>query len=237
MSPLDSFWNGLLSLLAPIITPDWGKLIVLIPLLLLLLVLGFLARVVMAWVSLYRALPARGPKLRQRSIRPLVIAHVAAMAVGVVVVAAAFIVGSSDPAWNGRNSPIGLVVNLPLLILGLIIVVSGAGSGARLWDRHGRDDLEPDPIDKALAMARRHPGRAKRAVAFAMGVVLAGLGLGLGTAPGGATDQPVPVAVLPLLLLGLVLAVGAVGSAIAAVWGSDPDFDGSDSSGLVTTQH
>lgn len=237
MSPLDSFWNGVLSLLAPIITPDWGKLIVLIPLLLLLLVLAFLGRVVMAWASLYQSQPVRGPKIRHRSVRPLVIAHLAVMAVGVLVVVAAFVVGSNDPAWNGRNSPLGLVVNVPLLILGLIVVVGGGGSGARLWDRFGRDDLEPDPIDRVMALARRHPGRAKRAVTFALGVLLAALGLGLGTAPGGATAQPVPVAVLPLLLLGLALAVGAVGSAIAAVWRSDPDFDGSDSSGLVTTHH
>jgi hydrogenase-4 membrane subunit HyfE len=145
MSPLDSFWNSVLSLLTPIITPDWGKLIVLIPWLLLLLVLGFLARVVNAWVNLYRAQPVRGPKGRQRPLRPLVIAHVAVIALGAAVVAAAFIVGSRDPNWqNGGNSPLGLVVSLPLLILGLIIVISAAGSGARMWDRHGRDDIEPD---------------------------------------------------------------------------------------------
>jgi hypothetical protein len=235
MSPLDSFWNGVLSVLAPIITPDWGKLIVLIPWLLLLLVLGFLARLANAWVGLYRAQPVRGPKVRRRSIRPLVIAHVAVIALGVVVVASAFIVGANDPNWNGGNSPLGLVVSLPLLILGLAIVVAAGGSGARLWDRHGRDDLEPDAIDRATAMIRRHPGRARRAATFALGVLLAASGLLLGTAPG-RSDQALPVAVLPLLLLGLALAVGAVGASIAAVWRSDPDFE-PESNSLVTTHH
>jgi hypothetical protein len=236
MSPLDSFWNGVLSLLAPIITPDWGKLIVLIPWLLLLLVLGFLARLVSAWVSLYRAQPVRGPKVRKRPVRPLVVAHVAGIALGVVVVAAAFVVGSQDPNWNGGNSPFGLVVNVPLLILGVIIAVSAAGSGARMWDRYGREDLAPDAIDQVSGIVRRHPARVRRAAAFALGVALAASSLALGTTPG-PSNQALPVAVVPLLLLGLVLAVGAVGASIAAVWRSDPDFDGSDASGLVTTKH
>ena len=237
MSPLDSFWNGVLFLLAPVITPDWGKLIVLIPLLLLLLVLAFLAWIVSAWVGLYRSQPVRRPKVWHRSVRPLVIAHVATMALGVLVAAAAFVVGSHDPSWNGGNSPLGLVVNLPLLLLGLAIVVGAGGSGARLWDRYGRDDVEPDVIDRALAVMRRHPGRTRRAVVFAVGVGLAAAGMALGTPPGGRADQSAPTAILPLLLPGLVLAVGAVGSAIAAVWRSDPDFDGSDSTGLVATEH
>jgi hypothetical protein len=49
------------------------------------------------------------------------------------------------------------------------------------------------------------------------------------------------VAVIPLLLLGLVLAVGAAGSAIAAVWSHDPDFDaptaGDDPTALVPSGH
>ncbi len=236
MSPLDSFWNGVLSLLAPVITPDWGKLIVLIPWLLLLLVLGFLGRVVGAWVGLYRAQPVRGPKIRRRSLRPLIFGHVFVLALGVLVVAAGFVVGSHDPSWNGSNSPLGLVVNLPLLLAGLVIIIGAGGSGARTWDHYGREDFEPDVIDRAAGLIRRHPGRAKRASAFALGVVLAGTGLVLGTVPG-RSDQSLPIAVLPLLLLGLVLAVGAFGSAIEAVWRSDPDFDGSETSGLVTTEH
>ena len=235
MSPLDSFWNGVLSLLAPIITPDWGKLIVLIPWLLLLLVLGFLGRVASAWVGLYRAQPVRGPKVRRRSVRPLLIGHVAMAVFGVIVAAAAFVVGSRDPSWNGSNSPLGLVVNLPLLLIGLVVLIGTGGSGARAWDRYGRDDFQPDIIDRAADLIRRHPGRAKRASAFALGIVLAGTGLVLGTVPG-RSDQSLPIAVLPLLLLGLILAVGAFGSAVQAVWRSDPDFDGSENGGLATTE-
>jgi hypothetical protein len=237
MSPLDSFWNGVLSLLTPIITPDWGKLVVLIPWLLLLLVLGFLTRLLMAWVGLYRGLPVRGPKVRRRPLRPLLIVHVAVMALGIIVVATGFIVGSHDPNWQSGSSPVGLVVNLPLLIAGLVIVISAAGSGARMWDRDDAgDDLEPDAIDHLVGIVRRHPGRVRRAIAFALGVLLAGVGLALGTAPG-RSDQPLPAAVVPLLLLGLALAVGAVGATIAAMWRSDSDFDGPESNGMVTTEH
>lgn len=233
MSPLDSFWNGVLSLLTPIVTPDWGKLVVLIPWLLLLLVLAYLGRMGMVWASLYRSQPVRGPKVRARSIRPLVIAHLGVIAVGVLVLILAFVVGANDPAWKAGNSPLGLVVNVPLLILGAVLAVGSAGNAARLWSHEPGDE---DPIDRVVAVARRHPGRTRRVAAFVVGVVLAATGLLLGTAPGPGA-QPVPVAVVPLLLLGLALAVGAVGSTIAAVWRSDPDFDASESSSLVTTEH
>lgn len=236
-SPLDDFWTGVLSLLSPIITPDWGKLVGLIPLLLLLVVLAFLGRLAAVWVGLYRAEPSRRLGLqRQRSARPLVVAHAAAVVVGVGMAVAAFVLGAGEANWQGGGSPLGLVVNLPLLLAGLVVTVAAAGSGIRLWDRHGRDDLQPDAVDRALGLVRRHPGRAKRIVAFAVGTVMAALGLELGTVPG-VPDADRSPAVLPLLLLGLVLAVGAVGSAIAAVWSSDSDFDPSEPSSMVSTHH
>lgn len=234
-SPLDDFWTGVLSLLTPIVTPDWGKLVGLIPLGLLLLVLAFLGRLAMAWRGVLRSQPARGVRQRRPSLRPLVIAHVALALVGVATVVAAFVVGSRDANWQNGGSPLGLVVSLPLLLLGLVIVVAAAGSAARLWDRHGREDLEPDLIDRAAALVRRHPGRAKRAVAFFGGVVLAASAMELGTVPG-IHDAAASVAIVPLLLLGLALAVGAVGSAIAAVWPSDPDFDSAETS-VAATEH
>jgi hypothetical protein len=240
MSPLDSFWTGVLSVLTPLVTPDWGKLVGVIPLLLLLVVLLFLAMVARAWVRLLGSQPARGPKGRQRSLRPMLLGHLAVIGVGIVTVALAFVAGSGDPSWTGGNSPFGLVVNAPLLILGLALVVGSAGNAARLWERNGRDDITPDALDAASAAIRRHPARAKRIVVFVAGVMIAATGLSLGHAPGYTGGGPLDVAVIPLLILGLVLAVGSVGAAIASLWTQDPDFDppkGDESSALVPVEH
>ena len=241
MSPLDSFWNGVLSLLTPLVTPDWGKLIGLIPWLLLLMVLGFLAMITRSWVRLLASQPVRGPKVRKPDLRPMIVAHISVVIIGVCIAASAFVVGAQAPGWTGATSAFGLVVSVPLLILGLVVAIGAVGNGIRLWDRHGREDFEPDVIDAALAVVRRHPGRAKRAAAFVVGVLLAAFGLALGTVPGYTGGDPANVAVMPVLLLGLVLAVGSVGSAIAAIWSHDPDFDGpnggDDSSALVPSGH
>jgi hypothetical protein len=257
MSPLDSFWNGVLSLATPIVTPDWGKLVALIPLLLLLLVLLFLALIARAWWRLLRSQPTRGPKVRRRSLRPLVIGHFAVIGIGIVTVILAFAGGARDPNWDAANSPVGLVVNFPLLILGLAVAIGAGGNAGRLWERHGRDDIEPDVLDHVAAAVHRHPARAKRAVVFFAGVLIAATGLLLGAVPGWTTGQaaaasatgawpqglapePLEVAAFPVLLLGLVLAIAAGGSAIAAVWPDDRDLEAApadDSSALAVAEH
>lgn len=260
MSPLDSFWNGVLSLLTPLVTPDWGKLIGLIPFLLLALVLLFLVLQARAWIRLNALQPRRGPKGRPRDFRPILAGHLLVIVVGIVTVAAAFIAGAQDPSWTGATSPLGLLVYFPLLLLGLLLVIGSTGSLIRIWDRAGRTDIEPDVIDRANAWIGRHPGRAKRSVTFAAGVMIAAVGIALGTIPGWTTaaeaaasaagkwpevtsPEPVPVAVIPILLVGLVLAVGAVGSAIWAEWRHAPSDDPSDIiddggiSALVVAEH
>jgi hypothetical protein len=252
MSPLDSFWNGVLSLLTPLVTPDWGQLVTLIPWLLLLLVLGFLALIGRAWVRLLRSQPARGPKVRRRALRPLVLGHAAVVVTGIVTVILAFVAGARTE-WTGATSPAGLFVNLPLLFLGLGLAIGATGNAARLWERSGREDIEPDVIDSVAAAVRRHPARAQRVVVFLAGVLIAATGLLLGNVPGWAhaaapgswptdiTPEPMPAAAIPVLLLGLVLAVGSVGSGIAALWRNDrnvadaPDDDGG--TALVVVEH
>ena len=241
MSPLDSFWNGVLSLLTPLITPDWGKLIGLIPWLLLLLVVAWVLLIARAWVRLLGSQPVRGPRGRRRDFRPLVVVHIAGIAVGAVFVALSFVVGSKDSSWTGANSAFGLLVNLPLLITGLVIAIASAGNGARIWELGNGDEPEPESADSLSAAMRRHPKRVARVLVFALGAVIASASLALGTVPGYTGGDPANVAVIPVLLLGLALAVGAVGSAIAALWPHDPDFDttsgGDDPSALLPSGH
>lgn len=239
MSALDSFWTGVLSLLTPLVTPDWGKLIGLIPLLLLGLVLLFIALQARAWMRMGQTMPKRGPKGRPAPLMPKILGHLGVMAIGVVTVIIAFVAGAAG-GWDGATSPAGLLVNFPLLILGLGLIIGALGNGIRLWERHGRDDIEPDVIDHITGWMRQHPARAKRILAFVAGVFIAAVGLALGTAPGATTPEPVDVAVMPILLLGLVLAVGSVGSGIAAMWTHDPDFDaptGDESTAVVPAGH
>jgi hypothetical protein len=228
MTPLDRFWTGVLDLLRPIITPDWGALVSLIPLGLALLVLGYLVWMGRRWAGVLLAEPGRGR--RRSSLKPLVIAHFGVIIVGIVVAALAFVIGSSDPSWDGAQSPFGLKVNIPLLLLGVVLAVGSAGNGARLWERNGADASdaseapEPDAVDQVNALIRAHPARARRLLMFSCGVLLAALGLIIKPAAD-ATTGIQPVATLPLLLPGLVLVIAAFGSAFASLWSSDPDFD------------
>ena len=240
MSPLDMFWLGVLSLLQPLVTPDWGQLVALVPLLILGLVLLYLVWVIRAWVRIYRAQPVRGPKVRSRPVGPMIASHVIVIVIGVVTVAIAFIAGSRAPGWTGANSPLGLVVNVPLLLLGLGLIIGAAGNAARLWERHGRDDVEPDLLDAIDARIRRHPHGTRRLVVFIAGVMIAVTGMLLGTPPGPIPPYPVPVAFLPVLMPGLVMAVGAVGAAIMDLWSGDHDLDpesASEDSAVAVLRH
>jgi TRAP-type C4-dicarboxylate transport system permease small subunit len=132
-------------------------------------------------------------------------------------------------------------------------VIGATGNAARMWERGGRDDVELDAVDRIAAAVRRHPARAQRVVVFLAGVIIAATGLLMGTVPGWThaaaqgswpTDvpaQPLPVAAFPVLLLGLALTVGAVGSGIAALWRNDSDVaDAPDDDGgtaLVVAEH
>ena len=235
MSPIDSIMNAILSFLVPLVTPDWARLVVLIPWLILLLVGLFFALLARAWWRLLKSEPVRGPKRMHRPWRPVIIGHLAVIGLGVLTVILAFVAGSKDPTWDGAQPPVGLLVSFPLLLLGLALAIGAAGNAARIWEHTG-DETEQDAIDRLGAMVRRHPRRAHRVVIFIAGVMIAATGLILKPPPDPTTGIQ-PVATVPVLLLGLVLCIGAAGSAIATLWPSDPDVDVNPENALVVAKH
>ncbi len=60
LDQLNQFWTGVLQFLAQIVTPDWGKLIVVIPVLLVLAVVGpILTILALAWLRYGAVRPRR----------------------------------------------------------------------------------------------------------------------------------------------------------------------------------
>lgn len=239
MGPIDSLLNGILALAQPLITPDWGSLIALLPYLLLLAVVAVLGLIARSWWHLYKSEPVRGPKLAKQDLRPKLIGHFVVIGIGFFTVLLSFIAGAATVDWTNAGSPFGLVVNLPLLFLGLALAIGAAGNAARLWDRNGRSDFEPDVIDDVTGTMRRHPASSKRILVFVVGVMLAAASIMAGTVPG-PTAEPMPVAFVPVLMLGLAMAIWAVGTAIWAAWPNDTDLDpvsAGDETALVAVEH
>lgn len=227
MDAISSFLNSIVELTTPFITPDWGQLVLLIPLLLLLLVALYLFWVYRSWTSYHRGLPRR---LRWHPDgRTLLVMHVGGILLGGAVCAIAFFTGGS-----AEEGTLGLAVNIPILLLGLAISIGTALNGFRLWEDDGRDTDGPDP---AIGWYATHRRAVSIVLQFSLGVLITAIGLIALPPPDPATGEQ-PVAVLPVLVLGLLLAISAVGRAIASSWGrADPDIDVVPSIGPGTGGH
>ncbi|MEX1171460.1 MAG: hypothetical protein WEG56_02495, partial [Chloroflexota bacterium] len=64
---LDDLWSGILELMAQFVIPDWGAVIALLPILVIVLVVAVLVRV---FLGLFRAPPARRGKSRVTPVTP-----------------------------------------------------------------------------------------------------------------------------------------------------------------------
>jgi hypothetical protein len=215
MDALSSLFDSLIELTAPLVTPDWGQLVLLIPFLLLLLVLAYLFWVYRAWSGYRRALPRR---LRWRpDNRTLLVMHAGGILLGAAVCAIAFFTGGS-----AEDETLGLTVNFPMLIAGLGISIGTVLNAFRLWEDDGRDTDGPDP---AIGWYAKHRRTVSIVLQFGLGLLITAIGL-IALPPADPATGEQPVAVLPVLVVGLLLAISAVGRAVAGSWGrADPDID------------
>lgn len=211
MTAIQDIWSSILAALSPILSPDWGSLVALIPLLILGLAILYLVWVVWAWRRLNRSLP---DSIRPRAgSRVVLVAHAAGILLGLALCGLAFITGGSV-----EDGTLGLTVDLPLLLLGLAIAVSTAGSGILRWERVGPAD---EPPDETELWARAHRRGISISLQFLIGVLIIAAGLVLLPPPDAEGIQP--VASVPLLVLGLLITVAAAGRAILALWPSGDD--------------
>jgi hypothetical protein len=215
MDALNSLFNSFIELLTPLVTPDWGQLVLLIPFLLLLLVAGYLFWVYRAWTGYRRGLPRR---LRWRPDgRTLLVMHAGGILLGGALCALSFFAGGS-----AADGTLGLTVNLPMLLGGLAIALGTALNGIRLWEDDGRLTDGPDP---SIGWYEHHRRSISILLQFGLGVLITAIGL-IALPPADPATGEQPVAVLPVLVVGLILAISAAGRAIAGSWGrADPDID------------
>lgn len=215
MDAISSLFNSLIELTTPFITPDWDELVLLIPFLLLLLGLAYLFWVYRSWTGYRRSLPRR---LRWRpDNRTLLVMHIGGVLLGTAVTALAFFAGGTV-----EDRTLGLSVNVPLLLTGLAIAIGTVLSAIRLWEDDGRDTDGPDP---AIGWYAKHRRSVSIILQFGLGVLITVIGL-VALPPADPATGEQPVAVLPVLIVGLLLAIAAVGRAIAGSWGgADPDID------------
>jgi hypothetical protein len=215
MDAINSFWSGVLQLLTPVVTPDWGALVGLLPLLLLVPVALYLFVTIRAWRRLRAQLPASLRRTPNR--RTQLVLHAGGVLFGAMVIALAFAV-----AGTPEDRTIGLTVSVPLLILGVLIAVATVGNGIVAWE-NGAVDEETGEVDPSAAWVAAHRRPITLVLQFAIGVAIAAVGLLL-RPPADATGVQ-PVATVPILVLGLLLAISAVGRAIVGLRSDDDATD------------
>ena len=119
-----------------------------------------------------------------------------------------------------EDGTIGLLVSVPLLLVGLVIAVGTAGSAIVRWE--GGADPDHEGTDPAEAWVARHRRALSLLPQFVVGVAIAALGLLLLPAADPKSGVQ-PVASVPLLVLGLLVAIQAAGRAIQGLWSTDDD--------------
>ena len=215
MDAISDLLDGLLALLTPLITPDWGALVGLLPVLLLVPVIGYLLWTVRRWARFNAQLPR---SLRGRlDVRTALVVHAGGVLLGALVVAASFFTAGSP-----EDGTIGLVVSVPLLIVGLVIAVGTVGHGIVQWEG-GTHDEDTGDEDPSAAWVARHRRAISLGLQFVVGVAISALGLLILPAPDESGVQP--AATVPVLVVGLLLAISALGRVVTGVWRDDDATD------------
>ncbi len=169
---IQDLWNGLITLIGQIISPDWGAVISWVPYLLALLVLVGLAFLALRWTTnrVWTAsrLPARrsapppppGTHLPGPSPWPFVAPVGAAiMFLGLVWKTGRVEPPTVDPTTGaiklGQGAGVTELFNLPVLLLGLLVVVVGIIGWYRdarhEWVRVEQGHVEPEPAPAVTA--------------------------------------------------------------------------------------
>ncbi len=213
MDPISQFVEGLLGLLAPIITPDWGELVALIPLMLLAVVALFVVLQLRSWIRYNASLP---PRLRPQISRSRwLLVYTTGVVIGALVCIAAFQLGGSP-----EDGTLGLTVNLPLLFAGLLVAIGSVGAGILRWEQDGARD---EPEDATSAWVRAHSRAISISLQFLIGVLITAAALLIPATPD--AEGVTPPAVVPLLVAGLIVAIAAIGRLIVGAFGPESDGD------------
>lgn len=212
MDAINNIWTNILAFTGQFVTPDWGQLIGLIPLGLLLVVILYLLWLGRTWMRFNASLPER---LRpQLTPRRLLIAHAGGVLLGALICILAFQTGGS-----AEDGTLGLTVTLPLLLIGLMTCIGSVCNGILYWERSADDADEPE--DASSVWFREHRRSISIVIQFFLGVLVTAAGLLL--LPPADANGVQPVASVPLLVLGLILAISAVGRAIVGAGLDDHD--------------
>jgi plastocyanin len=119
---IQELWNGVLDLMSKLVIPDWGSLVALIPIALLVFVALWLARTAFRFAT-------AGPTRRVQRLDPVPPEGVHAATPSLAPVLAA--IGGFALFW-------GLVVGGPAILVGLVVLVAGL----LYWGREGLRDYD-----------------------------------------------------------------------------------------------
>ncbi len=199
-------WSPLRELVASLVAPDWGALIRLLPVGLMLIVLVWLAFLGRSWLRLWsderarRGSPSRhhGGSRRWPSL-PAVVRPLALIPIGTLVAAAGLLAAPADA-----------VAHFPLLLAGLAISLGAVGAAMVEWERsdsaaEGQTVRPSRPAFVVRVRLRSLPTPVRRLGLLPLGALVAGAGLVILPAGDGAS-----VANLPLLLTGLVVTLATM---------------------------
>lgn len=209
-------YEGILKLLETVIIPDWGALIGLIPVGLLLLALAFLGRLAARWLGFYVAQPDLPPSFRAaRPLRTVILQRLALVPAGAVLIALALTV---LPRRVGPLPQVGW--DMAVLILGILTALAGAGLAVAATDaadaaeEHGPAAVRSprQAIRSVLGVIDRVPAPYRPLAGIALGLVIILLAFVLaGGRPGPGL---LPEVNIPLVLLGVLLGLASAAAAI-----------------------
>lgn len=203
-------WSALLDWMAQLLIPDWGALVGLLPVGIMLIVLVWLAFIGRTWLHVWSDERARlGPHSRHHGgshqwlSPPAAVRPLGLIPIGTLVAAAGLL-----------TAPEGAVAHVPLLLVGLAISLGAVGAAMVEWERSdsAAEGQTVRPFRPALdvrARLRSLPPPVRRLGLVPLGALVAGAGLVILPAGDGAS-----VANLPLLLIGLVVTLATMAASV-----------------------